>query len=508
VRLPDGGAGAPVLAGVIALGACALVGVLFAYRFGDLAGWRLGLLARGLAVLAFATLGGALASAVFARLRGVGFRGLAIFPLDLVRIDRHALHVTPFGSLRSARVLASGVAPGGDTRESSEVGGVATLILSFEDGSEHRLPFASEAAAEALYRAIEAAQNQLEILTIAPDLERAVLLDPFFEIRGDAAFSGAARARKSPILAPAMGALFFCGIGLLATNVRDRLSERALVDKLFASANVALWEQYRVGGGDRFVATREIDRLERQHADAAIERQSVESDLSHAKERLAKTTFPAHLSDTSDAKLPAGYAETRAAWQERVLAQLTRQHAHAGFQQVVTEVFARARRVGDRRLMVVVASPAGETAARDFAAALNEAIPELLMEISVLYEDGPLRNSAGLAEVARLASSRRCRFADVRTVVGPAGDDAPCVFVEGGDALRLAGTSPPSDGAPRLKLREFKDLHGYLWGAPAAAAKGVDAGPAERRPVGESAARYLLGLESPPVDPPSAGKLR
>ncbi len=502
-----------MLAGGLALGACAVVAVLFAYRFGDLAGWRLGLLARGLAVLAFATLGGALASTVFARLRGVGFRGLAIFPLDLVRIDGHALHVTPFGSLRSARVLASGVAPDGD--------GVSTLILAFEDGSEHRLPFASEADAEALYRSIEAAQDQLELLTIAPDLERAVLLDPFFEIRGDAGFSGAARAGKSLRLVPAAGALFFFGIGLLATNVRDRLSERALVAKLFASANVALWEQYRVGGGERLLATQEIDRIERRRAEAAEQRQSVETALSHAKERAAKTTFPAHLADSSDAKLPAGYAETRAAWQERVLGQLARQHAHAGFQQVVTEVFARARSGGDRTLLVVVASPEGEAAARELASALNEAIPELLLEIQVLYEDGPLRDRLRMAGVAGLASSRRCRFSNLRAAVGPADDSAPCMFVEGGDAfsdpasrraetsaLRLAGTSPPSEGAPRLKLREFKELHGYLWGAPAAATKGADAGRAERRPAGELAARYLLGLESPPVDPPSAGKLR
>jgi hypothetical protein len=308
--------------------------------------------------------------------------------------------------------------------------------------------------------------------------------------------------------------------------VRDRLSERALVATLYVSANVPRWEQYRVGGGDRFIATREIDRIERQQAERAVDRQSVESDLSHAKERAAKTTFPAHLADTSDAKLPAGYAETRAAWQERVLAQLARQHAHAGFQQVVTEVFARARSGGDRTLLVVVASPAGEAAARDLASALNEAIPELLLEIQVLYEDGPFRDRLSMAGVAGLASSRRCRFSNVRAAVGPADDNAPCIFVEGGDAfsdpasrraetsaLRLAGTSPPREGAPRLKLREFKDLHGYLWGAaaaagPAAAAKHAAATPDERRPAGELAAHYLLGLESPPVDPPSAGKLR
>ena len=141
--------------------------------------------------------------------------GTYLFPLDVVEATLGGvLHVIPLGKVREAAVAIVASRP--------------SLVLAFADGKTRAFGVNSAKEAEAAFAAMETAQKTLEKLTYDRDLEAAVHLDPFFEVRMDGSWESAAPASKSRDRASAAVALGLGALlGLSVFGVRHLLGVRA-----------------------------------------------------------------------------------------------------------------------------------------------------------------------------------------------------------------------------------------------------------------------------------------
>ncbi len=141
--------------------------------------------------------------------------GTYLFPLDVVEASAGGvLRLIPLGKVREAAVAIVGSRP--------------SLVLTFDDGNTRAFGVDSPKEAEAAFAAMEAAQKTLEKLTYNQDLDAAVHLDPFFEVRMDGSWQSAApgtrnHERISAAMALGMGAV----LALSLFGVRHLLGVRA-----------------------------------------------------------------------------------------------------------------------------------------------------------------------------------------------------------------------------------------------------------------------------------------
>ncbi len=117
--------------------------------------------------------------------------GTYLFPLDIVEARADGmLRLIPLGKVREAAVAVVASRP--------------SLLLTFDDGKTHAFGVDTPKQAEAAFDAMEVAQKTLEKLTYDKDLEAAVHLDPFFEIRMDGSWETATRRAKGDRLIAAL----------------------------------------------------------------------------------------------------------------------------------------------------------------------------------------------------------------------------------------------------------------------------------------------------------------
>ena len=288
--------------------------------------------------------------------------GVYLFPLDIVEAHHDTIRISPFGSLKNA----------GIRREGSTI----ALELTFDHGARYRFACADEAAAERAYARIQEAHAAVERVTYGRDLEETVDLDPFFALRGEAAWveaSAPARSRAAP--REALGALVGMSVGLLGFVACMMHVDNGLYAVAAAEHTEASYSAYLQGGGraNRRAAEQQI-RAIRELAAARLREA--------AEEQALEITDWRHQPDIS---LPRTRSELRRTQQDEASRRYTLAIAVAPkgprtrwddplqFGQRLERIFEAARNRGDDRLYVSFQREvAGAVAPAALSASLDE----------------------------------------------------------------------------------------------------------------------------------------
>jgi hypothetical protein len=213
------------------LGASALVYAVATYQSGAMY--------HGSGTIAwYALAGGVFALSLYSLIQGIRDNRRAIvhllLPCDLIYLDETRVITRSLGGLRGVTHASF----------SSE------LELQFDDGYHELLTFSSVAAADQAVASLERAQDEMEALTVAPDISRAAKLDPFQPLRGDELWnrktSLPGRMKRVKLTRALVAGLSLClgiGLGLAVRVFRNALTD----DYVYATArrNAGSLEHYK-----------------------------------------------------------------------------------------------------------------------------------------------------------------------------------------------------------------------------------------------------------------------